>query len=421
MALTTWSTFAAAHPEELNKLPHAGLWVKGSGTNTWYALEVDPTTGAVPVSASFAGAAQDFGPSNVALRVAALLGNPSGVADFGPGASSAQTLRTILATDQTSIAVTQSGNWDIRNITGTVSLPTGASTAANQVTGNTSLASIDGKITTTVNGVKVDVQASVLPSGASTSANQTTANTSLASIDSKLNSLGQKASAASVPVVLASDQSAVPVSQSGLWDIQNITGSITLPTGASTSAQQTTGNTSLASIDGKLTTTGNGLKVDVQASVLPTGAATSANQTTANTSLASIDGKLNSLGQKASAGSVPVVIASDQSTLPVSAGTSNAAYQTFGSVTGSALTGTYASVITLANGAVIAHFFNSCNQSIVVSLDSGTTDSYLLEAYESFSLDLSTSGRKIANGNIVKAKHNGVTPTAGTLRVSVII
>src|SRR4051812_11773222 len=36
----------------------------------------------------------------------------------------------------------------------------------------------------------------------------------------------------------------------------------------------------------------NGLKVQALASALPTGAATAANQTTANTSLSSIDGKL---------------------------------------------------------------------------------------------------------------------------------
>ena len=45
-----------------------------------------------------------------------------------------------------------------------------------------------------------------LPSGASTSALQTTGNTSLSNIDGKLNSLGQKASSASMPVVIASDQ-----------------------------------------------------------------------------------------------------------------------------------------------------------------------------------------------------------------------
>lgn len=80
--------------------------------------------------------------------------------------------------------------------------------------------------------------------------------------------LGQKAMAASLPVVIASDQSTLAISAA----------SLPLPAGASTSALQTSGNASLTSIDGKL----------------------------------------NSLGQKAMAASVPVVIASDQSTLTVS-------------------------------------------------------------------------------------------------------
>ena len=42
----------------------------------------------------------------------------------------------------TTFASTQSGTWNINNITGTISLPTGASTSSLQSTGNTSLASI---------------------------------------------------------------------------------------------------------------------------------------------------------------------------------------------------------------------------------------------------------------------------------------
>ena len=81
---------------------------------------------------------------------------------------------------------------------------------------------------------------------AATSALQTTGNTSIASIDTKTPTVGQKASAASSPVVIASDQSAIPVS----------IGAIALPSGASTSALQTTGNTSLSSIDTKTPTLG---------------------------------------------------------------------------------------------------------------------------------------------------------------------
>lgn len=45
------------------------------------------------------------------------------------------------------VAATQSGTWNINNVSGTVSLPTGAATSAKQDTGNTSLSSIDTKLT----------------------------------------------------------------------------------------------------------------------------------------------------------------------------------------------------------------------------------------------------------------------------------
>lgn len=69
-----------------------------------------------------------------------------------------------------------------------------------------------------------------------------------------------------------------------------------------------------------LTTSGGAtdtLNVVTSSSSLPTGAATSAKQDTGNTSLASIDGKLASLGQKAMSGSAPVVLSSDQSAVPI--------------------------------------------------------------------------------------------------------
>lgn len=190
---------------------------------------------------------------------------------------------------------------------GTLPLPTGASTAAKQDTGNASLASIDTKtpalgqttmaasqpVTIASNQTAISISAASLPlpTGASTSANQTTANSSLASIDGKLNSLGQKTSAASVPVVLASD------------------GTLPLPIGAATEA-------TLSNLNSKVTAVNTGAVV-VSSSALPTGASTSVLQTTGNTSLSSIDGKLGSLGQKTMAGSTPVVLASDQAAIPV--------------------------------------------------------------------------------------------------------
>ncbi len=88
-------------------------------------------------------------------------------------------------------------------------LPSGAATGAKQDTGNTSCASIDSKITACNTGAVV-VSSSALPSGAATSALQTTLNGLLPA------SLGQKAMASALAVSVASDQSALPVTQATL-------------------------------------------------------------------------------------------------------------------------------------------------------------------------------------------------------------
>lgn len=114
---------------------------------------------------------------------------------------------------------------------------------------------------------------------------------------------GQKTSSASIPVVIASDQSTLPVSAA----------SLPLPAGAATSANQVTQETTLSSIlanqtngtqevsvtnfpatqpvSGTVTViqpTGTNLHTVVDSSALPTGASTAANQATEITSLASI-------------------------------------------------------------------------------------------------------------------------------------
>lgn len=144
-------------------------------------------------------------------------------------------------------------------------LPTGAST-------ETTLSALNTKVTTTANGVKVDGSA-----------------------------VTQPVSAASLP----------------------------LPSGASTSALQTTGNTSLSSIDtktpalvsGRVPVDGSGVTQPISAASLPlpTGAATSANQSTIITALNAIDAGIpTALGQTTMSASMPVVIASNQTTIPVS-------------------------------------------------------------------------------------------------------
>lgn len=59
------------------------------------------------------------------------------------------------------------------------------------------------------------------------------------------NALGQTTMANSMPVVIASNQTAVPASQSGTWNLNNITGTVSLPTGAATEVTLAAVNTKL--------------------------------------------------------------------------------------------------------------------------------------------------------------------------------
>lgn len=110
------------------------------------------------------------------------------------------------------IAATQSGTWNVNNVSGTVSLPTGAATESTLSTLNTKvpagLTVTSTRLLVDGSGVTQPVSASSLPlpTGASTSTLQTTGNTSLSSIDSKTPALGQALAAASTPVVLTAAQ-----------------------------------------------------------------------------------------------------------------------------------------------------------------------------------------------------------------------
>lgn len=186
-------------------------------------------------------------------------------------------------------------------------LPTGAATAAKQDTGNTSLASIDGKITA-VNTGAVVVSSSALPTGAATSAKQDTGNTSLASIDGKITAVNTGAVTIS---------SALPAGNNNIGDVD--VASLPATTNAGSTAKTfdydtgagtdtvTTFGIALPASGGAVAggTSTNPIRTDptgtttqpISASSLPlpTGASTAANQSTANASLASIDGKITAV------------------------------------------------------------------------------------------------------------------------------
>jgi hypothetical protein len=110
--LTPWASLPSYFRSQIS---NDGLFVKGVGVDTWYALEVNPATGELPVTGSFtfSGLLEEDHNYGVVgadtLRTAAQIGNATGAADFGAGNYSAQTLRTVIASNQPSIAVTQGG------------------------------------------------------------------------------------------------------------------------------------------------------------------------------------------------------------------------------------------------------------------------------------------------------------------------
>jgi hypothetical protein len=134
------------------------------------------------------------------------------------------------------------------------------------------------------------------------------------------------------PATVAVTQSTSPwvidgtvlASQSGTWNINNISGTVSLPTGAAT-----------------------------------------------ETTLSAINGKLNSLGQKTMANSVPVVIASNQNSIPIS-DLSNAGGTQSALTVGTTAVELKVGASPLANRKV-ATFFNNSNAIIYYGYTSAVT------------------------------------------------
>jgi hypothetical protein len=368
----------------LNNRSMATVEVSGGAWTGALLVEISSSSQSVPVFAAGSKTQAESitangvyqvpmaGASAIRVRASVLsLGTPAVKLSAGQG-SADFTLPVGAAT----AAKQDTGNASVASIDGKVvtvntgavvvassALPAGAATSAAQGTGNASIASIDGKITAVDTGAVV-VSSSALPSGAATSALQTSGNVSLSSIDGKTPALGQAAMAASVPVAIASNQGAVPVSGTvtanagtGTFAVSAsslplptgaateatlsaLNGKVTavdtgavvvassaLPAGASTSAKQpafgTAGapSTDVLTVQGRASMTpllvdGSGVTQPVTAAALPlpAGASTSALQTSGNSSLSSIDTKTPALGQALSGASVPVVLPAAQIT-----------------------------------------------------------------------------------------------------------
>lgn len=143
------------------------------------------------------------------------------------------------------VQAAQSGTWNVTNVSGTVSLPTGASTAAKQpALGTAGTASTD---VISVQGI-----ASMTPIAVSDNSGSLTVDNG--------------------------GTFAVQAAQSGTWNITNVSGTVSLPTGAATAAKQPalgtagTASTDVLSVQGIASMTA--LKVDGSAVTHPVSMAT---------------------------------------------------------------------------------------------------------------------------------------------------
>jgi trimeric autotransporter adhesin len=305
-------------------------------------------------------------------------------------------------------------------------LTDGTNTATVKAANTAAVAATDTALVVAVspiNSVAITAAALPLPTGAAT---ETTLGTRLAdsTFTGRINTLGQKTMVNSTPVVLASDQSTIPIS--GTVTItpsgtQTVTGTVTANIGtsgslaldatltgnnqrtrltdgtnlaavkaASTAAvttdpalvvaispnnsitivpsgtQTVSGTVAVSSVSGTVTT--SLASTTITSSALPTGAAT---ETTLGTRLAdsTFTGRINTQGQKTMAASTPVVLASDQSAVPVS-GTVTSNFQVVN-------TGSNVSAVAVTTASTTLFASNSSAKSRIIYNDAANNDLYV--------------------------------------------
>lgn len=95
----------------------------------------------------------------------------------------------------------------------------------------------------------------------------------------------------------------------------------------------------------------------------------------------------------------------------------NTTFDTKAKIAGTSLTGTYQTLKTVAGTSVRTIFLmNTCNQTILVSMDGGSNDTFELEPFESVTLTPAQGFFNRYYAGTIQVKHGGVAPTAGTIR-----
>lgn len=263
---------------------------------------------------------------------------------------------------------------------GTLPLPSGAATSAKQDTGNTSLAAIDTKLGGTI---AVSAASLPLPTGAATAAKQPALGTAGTASADVITVQGIASMTA-----LKVDGSAVtqPVSDAG--------GSLTVDGTVAVSNLPATADTNSGAAGASTLRTVLATRHESTATPI---AVRISNGTTAT-----------DMGAGAASSTTPRVVQA----------ATNIAYQAKGKIAGTSLTGSYQTVLNPTSDLLVIYVINSCDNTILVSLDGGTTDTFELEAGESVTVDLAANNLKFDNTVNISAKHNGAAPTSGSVRVS---
>jgi len=265
-----------------------------------------------------------------------------------------------------------------------------------------------------------------LPTGSNTIGAVTQASgpwtTNLTQVGGAAIALGQAAMAASLPVAIASNQSTLNVAvASALPTGANTIGAVTQASGPWTTNVTQIGGSALAfgqaamasSIPVAIASNQSTLNVTV-ATALPTGSNTIGAVTQASgpwtDNLIQVGGSSITLGQKASAASLPVVLASDQGAITVSSGVNTSATATLSNVSASATSVVLLSSNSNRKGATI---FNDSTVNAYVKF--GTTAST-----SSFTIKMGPAGYfELPETAVYTGEMDVISDSAtGTLRVT---
>lgn len=205
------------------------------------------------------------GTTNAVQVIASL---PAGSNTIGAVTQSGSWSVSALQSGSWSISAVQSGTWNINNVSGTISLPTGAATSAKQPALGTSGSAASDVLTVQgiagMTALKVDGSGTTQPVSGSVTVTQATA--------ANLN---------------ATVTGTVAATQSGTWNINNVSGTVSLPTGAATSAKQPALGTSGTPSSDVITVQGvtgmTALKVDGSAVTQPVSGSVTVSGTVAAT------------------------------------------------------------------------------------------------------------------------------------------